>query len=83
VSEYYAIAVARRYSRTQIPREVDINHATPRVCEVFKPVVRGTATPERDRQAEGRALTFLFSAANGNSELDLERLRSVRDRAWR
>ncbi|MGP0100870.1 MAG: hypothetical protein ACLPUT_04510 [Solirubrobacteraceae bacterium] len=45
--------------------------------------VRGAAALEQDRQAEGSAREFLISVADGTSGLDLERLRSVRDRAWR
>ena len=43
----------------------------------------GAAALEQDRQAEGSAREFLISVADGTSGLDLERLRSVRDRAWR
>lgn len=39
-------------------------------------------SPAGTRQSQvGR--TFLISVAEGNSGLDLERLRTVRDRAWR
>jgi hypothetical protein len=45
--------------------------------------VRGAAALDRDREAAERAREFLLSVAEGSSGLDLERLRSVRDRAWR
>ncbi len=45
--------------------------------------VRGAAALEHDRQAQERARDFLISVAEGSSGLDLERLRDVRDRAWR
>lgn len=45
--------------------------------------VRGAAALEHDRQAQERARDFLISVAEGSSRLDLERLRDVRDRAWR
>jgi hypothetical protein len=45
--------------------------------------VRGAAALEQDRDVERRARDFLLSVADGSSELDLERLRDVRDRAWR
>ncbi|MCL2770394.1 MAG: hypothetical protein FWD42_09855 [Solirubrobacterales bacterium] len=45
--------------------------------------VRGAVALEHDREAERRAREFLVSVADGTSGLDLERLREVRDRAWR
>ncbi len=45
--------------------------------------VRGAAALEQDRQAEQRARDFLLEVADGASGLDLESLRTVRDRAWR
>jgi hypothetical protein len=45
--------------------------------------VRGAAALEQDREAAERAREFLLSVADGSSGLDLEGLRSVRDRAWR
>lgn len=45
--------------------------------------MRGAAALEHDHQAQERARDFLISVAEGSSGLDLERLRDVRDRAWR
>jgi hypothetical protein len=44
---------------------------------------RGTTNRTAQRDARSRARDFLISVANGSSGLDLVRLRSVRDRAWR
>ncbi len=44
---------------------------------------RGKTNRTAQRDARSRARDFLISVANGNSGLDLVRLRSVRDRAWR
>jgi hypothetical protein len=35
-----------------------------------------------DEAAEGKAVDFALSVADGTSDLDLERLRSARERAW-
>jgi len=45
--------------------------------------VRGAAALEEDHDAQERARNFLVSVADGTSGLDLEALRTVRDRAWR
>ena len=44
---------------------------------------RGKTNRAMQRDARSRARDFLISVANGSSGLDLVRLRSVRDRAWR
>ncbi|HWX46368.1 MAG TPA: hypothetical protein VNY52_13750 [Solirubrobacteraceae bacterium] len=86
--------MASRHPRIQVPRDPDLDRAITRARGVFGPrtpssqvvhalAVRGAATLEQDRQAEERARDFLLSVADGNSGLDLERLRGARDRAWR
>jgi len=44
--------------------------------------LRGAAALDADREADERARDFLVAVAEGTSGLDLERLRTVRDRAW-
>jgi hypothetical protein len=50
---------------------------------VHELAVLGVAALEQDGKAEEDARDFLLSVADGTSGLDLEGLRSVRDRAWR
>ncbi|MGI8440551.1 MAG: hypothetical protein ACR2NV_10250 [Thermoleophilaceae bacterium] len=45
--------------------------------------LRGAAALEEDHESERRARDFMLSVAEGSSPLDLEHLRTVRDRAWR
>lgn len=45
--------------------------------------IRGAAALEDDHQAAAAAREFLVSVADGASTLDLSRLRTARDRAWR
>jgi hypothetical protein len=86
--------MASRHPRIQIPRDPELDRAiargrgvlgtgVPSSQVVHALAVRGAAALEQDRQAEGSAREFLISVADGTSGLDLERLRSVRDRAWR
>jgi hypothetical protein len=86
--------MASRHPRIQVPRDRELDHAIARGRGVLGPgvpssqvihalAVRGAEALERDRQAEGHARDFLISVAEGSSGLDLERLRNVRDRAWR
>lgn len=44
--------------------------------------LRGAEAFESDEAAERRAADFALSVADGTSGLDLERLRSARERAW-
>lgn len=90
----YTFMMASRHPRIQVPRDPDLDRAITRARAVLGPsapssqvvhalAVRGAAALERDRQAEERARDFLLSVADGSSGLDLESLRTVRDRAWR
>jgi len=83
-----------RHSRIQVPRDPELDRAIARARALMGPgapssqvvhalAVRGAAALEQDRDAESVACEFLISVADGASGLDLERLRSVRDRAWR
>lgn len=45
--------------------------------------LRGADAVEADADAERSARDFLVSVAEGTSGLDLARLRTARDRAWR
>jgi hypothetical protein len=86
--------VASRHPRIQIPRDPELDRAIARARGVLGPgapssrvvhalAVRGAEALEQDRRAEGHARDFLISVAEGSSGLDLERLRDIRDRAWR
>ena len=44
--------------------------------------LRGAEALEGEEVAERKAVDFALSVADGSSGLDLERLRSVRERAW-
>jgi len=44
--------------------------------------LRGAEAFEGDAAAERKAVDFALSVADGTSGLDLERLRSARERAW-
>lgn len=86
--------MASRHPRIQVPRDPDLDRAivraravlgsgTPSSQVVHTLAVRGAAALEQDRHAEERAREFLLKVADGASGLNLESLRSVRDRAWR
>ena len=86
--------MASRYPRVQVPRDPELDRAIARARVFLGPAtsssqvihelaLRGLAALEQDRDAQDRARDFLLSVADGNSGLDLEGLRDVRDRAWR
>jgi hypothetical protein len=56
---------------------------TPTSRVIHELAVRGVAALEQDGDVEKGARELLLSVADGTSGLDLESLRSVRDRAWR
>jgi hypothetical protein len=85
--------MASRHPRIQVPRDPELDRAiarargmlgagAPSSQVVHALAVRGAAALEDDRQAQDHARAFLLSVAEGDSGLDLERLRTVRDRAW-
>ena len=90
----YTSRMPTRHPRIQVPRDPDLDRAiargrallgpgTPSSQVVHALAVRGATALEQDRQAEEQAREFLLTVADGASGLDLESLRSVRDRAWR
>ena len=90
----YTPRVASRHPRIQVPGDPELRHAITRGRELLGPRVptsqvvrelalRGVAALEEDNEAAAAARDFLVSVADGASILDLERLRSARDRAWR
>lgn len=85
--------MASRHPRIQVPRDPELQRAITRGREVAGPgapasqvvralALRGAAALETDREARRRAEKFAISVAEGTSGLDLERLRTARDRAW-
>lgn len=84
---------AGRHSRVQVPRDPDLERAirrgravlgasAPTSRVVHELAVRGAEALESDQAAERRAAEFALSVAEGTSGLDLESLRSARERAW-
>jgi len=56
--------------------------STPTSKVVRELALRGAEAFESDEAAARRAAEFALGVADGTSGLDLERLRSVRERAW-
>lgn len=86
--------MASRHERIQVPADPalaaaiergrrSVGASAPRSQVVRALALRGAAALDEDEVAAGRAAEFLVSVAEGTSGLDLERLRTVRDRAWR
>lgn len=85
--------VATRHPRIQVPGDPELQRAVVRGRELVGPgapasqviralALRGAAALDADCEADERAREFLVAVAEGTSGLDLERLRTVRDRAW-
>jgi hypothetical protein len=77
----------------QVPRDPALDRAikrgraamgasTPTSKVVRELALRGAEAFEGDEVAERKAADFALSVADGTSGLDLERLRSARERAW-
>jgi len=90
----YTGHVASRHPRVQVPIDPEVAAAIERgrsvvgagtpTSQVLRALVlRGADAIESDAAAEASARDFLLSVADGTSGLDLDGLRSVRDRAWR
>ena len=90
----YTQAVSTRHPRIQVPVDPEVAHAIERgrlvvgrdapASQVLRALaLRGAAAIDRDEEAAAAARAFLVSVADGTSGLDLEGLRTVRDRAWR
>jgi hypothetical protein len=82
-----------RHSRVQVPRDPELERAIKRgramlgaampTSKVVRELaLRGAEGLEGDRAAERRAVEFALGAADGTSGLDLESLRTARERAW-
>jgi len=82
-----------RYARVQVPRDPELERAIRRGRAVLGPsaptsrvvrelALRGAEAFESDQAAEQKAIEFALSFSAGTSGLDLEGLRSVRERAW-
>ena len=86
--------MARRHPHVQVPIDAAmakaiadgrrvIGDAAPASQVVRALVLRGAEGLESDRVAERAGCEFLVSVADGTSGLDLEAVRTARDRAWR
>lgn len=87
-------AVSSRHPRIQVPRDPELKQAIDRgrqlvgvnapASQVVRALaLRGAEALSEEHEAERRAQEFMASAAEGNSGIDLESLRTVRHRAWR
>lgn len=83
----------QRNDRVQVPRDPALDRAikrgraamgpsTPTSKVVRELALRGAEAFEGDEAAERNAVDFALSVADGTSGLDLDRLRSARERAW-
>jgi hypothetical protein len=90
----YTGAMASRHPRVQVPVDAEVADAIERgrriagrdapASQVLRALaLRGAAAIESDVRAEAAARDFLVSVARGTSGLDLDGLRTARDRAWR
>jgi hypothetical protein len=86
--------MASRYSRIQVPRDPELQEAiaagrdhvgpgAPASQVVRALALRGAAALRDDEDAARRSADFLVAVAEGRSGLDLEVLRTARERAWR
>ena len=90
----YTCRVASRHPRVQVPVDPHVADAISRgrrvlgddapASQVLRTLaLRGADALDADLGAERSACDFLVSIADGTSGLDLARLRTARDRAWR
>jgi hypothetical protein len=86
--------MATRHPRLQIARDPELDRAIARARALLGPglpasqvvhrlALRGADALEADAAAAGGGRDFLVAVADGASGLDLDSLRTVRDRAWR
>lgn len=86
--------MASRHPRIQVPVDPEVAEAIARgrqavggdapASQVLRALaLRGAKALEADGEAERAARDFVASVAQGTSGLDLDRLRTARDRAWR
>ena len=92
-SGYTTCIGAHRNTRVQVSRDPALDRAIKRGRAVLGPstptsrvlrelALRGAEAFDSDEVAEQRAADFALSVADGTSGLDLESLRTVRERAW-
>lgn len=86
--------MSSRYPRVQVPVDQEVAQAITQgrrlvgddapASQVLRALaLRGAQGLEADREAQHAGQEFLVSVADGTSGLDLEALRTVRERAWR
>jgi hypothetical protein len=86
--------MASRHARIQVPADPELEAAVARgrrlvgasapASQVVRALaIRGADALDEDDAVRQRAADFLVGVAEGTSGLDLERLRTVRARAWR
>jgi hypothetical protein len=85
--------MASRHPRVQVSRDPDLERAirrgrsllgpsTPTSRVVRELALRGAEALEGDRAATRRAIDFALSVTDGASGLDLDSLKTARERAW-
>jgi hypothetical protein len=85
--------MASRHPRVQVSRDPDLERAikrgrtalgpsTPTSRVVRELALRGAEAFESDEAATQRAIDFALSVSDGTSGLDLESLKTARERAW-
>jgi hypothetical protein len=85
--------MASRHPRVQVSRDPDLERAirrgravmgasTPTSRVVRELALRGAEAVESDRAAAEKAIEFAVGVADNASDLDLESLKSARERAW-
>jgi hypothetical protein len=85
--------MASRHPRVQVSRDPDLERAIKRGRNMLGPstptsrvvrelALRGAEAFESDQVAARKAIDFALSVADGTSGLDLEGLKTARDRAW-
>ena len=90
----YTAHMPSRNPRIQVPRDPVLDRAIARGRALLGPdipasqvvhelALRGLAAAEADAEVRDDGRAFLASVADGTSGLDLDGLRTVRDRAWR
>jgi len=82
-----------RHPRIQVPNDPELRRAISRAREFVAPraaesqivhalALRGAEALESDEQENRQARKFLVEVAEGTSGLDLDGLRTARERAW-
>ena len=90
----YTHGMTSRHPRIQVPRDPELDRAIARGRALLGPdapasrlvhelALRGVDAMEAEAAQRDAGRSFLVAVAEGRSGLDLEALRTVRDRAWR